>query len=237
MSKLKKLLLVLIATPILLIIIALIGLSLFANAAARKGVEAGATYALGVNTTLQHASVGLLSGKFGLSGLKVANPAGYKADKFLSLGDGNVAVSLGSLMKDTIEVPTFSLDTIEVNLEKKDGKANYQVILDNLAKLSKGTEPSTKPTAQGGGKKLIIKDLTIRKVVVHADLVGAPGAVGGVLNQATAVTIPIDEIKLQNVGKGTGKGVADSGVTVGQRTSAWLSATGSLASISRAAAR
>jgi len=134
MSKLKKLLLILIATPILLIIILLVGLSLFANAAARKGVEAGATYALGVNTTLQSASVGIFSGKFGLTGLKVANVQGYKADKFLSLGEGNVAVSLGSLMKDTIEVPTFSLDTIELNLEKKEGKANYQVIMDNLGR-------------------------------------------------------------------------------------------------------
>ncbi len=209
MSKLKKLLIILVSVPILLIAIAVVCISLFANTAARKGIEAGATYALQVPTTLQSASVGILSGKFGLSGLKVANVPGYKADKFLSLGEGNVAVSLGSLMKDTIEVPTFSLDTIEVNLEKKDGKANYQVIMDNLAKLSKGGDTSKKPADQGGGKKLIIKELTIRHVVVNADLVAVVGN----------VKIPIDEIKLQNVGQGTGKGMAGSGVTIGELSS------------------
>jgi hypothetical protein len=210
MSKLKKIILALIAIPILLIVALLIGVVLFANTAAKRGIEAGATYALGVDTSLQSASVGLFSGKFGLSGLKVANVKGYKADKFMSLGDGNVAVSLGSLTKDTIEIPTFNLDTIEVNLEKKDGKANYQEIMDHLSGLSKGTQPSNKPADQGGGKKLIVRDLTIKHVVVNADLVGGP--IG-------TVKIPIDEIKLKDVGKGTGKGVADSGVTVGQLSS------------------
>jgi hypothetical protein len=209
MFKLKRLILALIALPILLIIVVIVGVLLFANTAARKGIEAGATYALGVDTTLQSASVGLFSGKFGLSGLKVANVKGYSADKFMSLGEGNVAVSLGSLTKDTIEVPTFSLDTIEVNLEKKDGKANYQAIMDHLSGLSKGTQPSNKPADQGGGKKLIVHDLSIKHVVVNADLVGVVGN----------VKIPIDEIKLQDVGKGTGKGVGDSGVTVGQLSS------------------
>ena len=208
MSKIKKLLLILIGAPIVLLIVAIVLLLLFANSAARQGVEAGASYALGVKTTLDRASVGIFSGKFGLGGLKVANVQGYKADKFMSLGDGKVAVSLGSLMQDTILVPSFSLDTIEVNLEKRDGKANYQVIMDNLGKVSKGSQPSSKPTSEGGGKKLIINELTIRHVKVTADLL----AVG-------PVTIPIDEIKLTNVGKGTGKGVADSGVTVGQLSS------------------
>jgi len=54
-----------------------------------------------------------------------------------------------------------------------------------------------------------VRDLTIRHVVVNADLVGVVGN----------IKIPIDEIKLQNVGKGTGTGVADSGVTVGQLSS------------------
>jgi hypothetical protein len=207
MSKLVKILLLAIGTPLLLIILALVVGMFFIDAAAKKGIEAGATYALGVNTTLDSASVGIVSGKFGLSGLRVANAPGYPSDKFMSLGDGRVAVSLGSLMNDTIEIPSFSLDTIDMNLEKKEGKANYQVIMDNLAKLSKpGTQPS-KP-AEGGGKKLVIDELTIRKVKVRADLIGL----------GAPVTVPIEEIKLHNVGK-TGSGVGGSGVTVGQLSS------------------
>jgi hypothetical protein len=217
MKRPVKLALWLVGTPIVLLLLLLFVGLFFINGAARRGVEAGGTYALGVNTSLDRLSIGLLSGKLSMGGLRVANPQGFKSDKFMSLGEGDVAVSLASLTKDTIVVPTFALDTIDVNLEKQGGKSNYQVILDNLQKLSAGKPGENKPAPkqEGPGKKLVINDLTIRNVTIHADLVDAPGAVGKLTN----VTVPISEIKLTNVGKDTGSGVGGSGVTVGQLSS------------------
>jgi hypothetical protein len=129
------------------------------------------------------------------------------------MGEGNVAVSIPSLTKDTITVPTLVLDNINVNLQRKDGSANYQVILDHLKQLGGAQKPQPAPS-ESGGKKLIINDLSIRHVTVHADL-GAPGPLG----QLATVTVPIDEIKLTNVGKGTGSGVGGSGVTLSQLSS------------------
>src|SRR5688572_21900868 len=87
-----------------------------ANSLARKGIETGATYALGVDTSLGSARVGIFSGELGLSRLDVHNPDGFQSHHFLELGHGGVAVTLPTLLKDTIEVPRFSLDAMNVYL-------------------------------------------------------------------------------------------------------------------------
>jgi uncharacterized protein involved in outer membrane biogenesis len=210
----KKILLFGAGTLIVLAVVAVIGIVLLAGSLARAGIEAGATYALGVKTTLGSARVGVFSGQFGMSGLNVANPQGFPASHFLTLGDAGVAVSLTSLTKDIIRVPTFSLDSLDVNLERKGGTANYDVILMNLQKLSGPKDPNApKPApSKDGGKRLVIDELTITNVKVHADVPGVGDLTG------SKVDVPIKEIKLRNVGK-TGTGVAGSGVTVGELTS------------------
>lgn len=210
MKRLTKLLLFLILTPIAVLIVAVVVALMFLDAAAKQGIQRGATYALGVDTTLNDVDIGVFSGRVSLNGLQVDNPEGFKAERFLALGDGRVAVSLASLTKDTIEVPTLALDTIEVNLERREGASNYQVILDNLEKLGGLSKPEPKPSEKGG-KRLIIGELTIRNVTINADMLGA----GGIAGELTRVTVPISEIKLKNVGQ-TGSGVGGTGVTVSE---------------------
>lgn len=178
---------------------------------AKTGIEKGGTLALGVNTKVDSVSIGLLSGQFGLSGLTVANPGGFKTAEFMSLGNASVAVSTASLSKPVVELPTLSLSTIRVSLERTGGKSNYQVILDNLEKLKSGS-PST---SSGSEKKFVIKDLTITDVKVHLDLLG----IGGEL---TALDVPIDRISLKNVGS-DGSGV-DAGELTGVVVRAVLAA-------------
>lgn len=206
----KKLMMVVFALVLLLI-----GVVVFAfysiDSIAKRAIESGGTYALGVPTTLNSASVGILGGTFSMSGLNVANPPGYGTAPFLSLGDGSVAVSLSSLREPTVRLPHLSLDNLSVSLEKKGGKANYAVILDNLSKLSSG---SSAPKSGGDEKKFVINELSLKNIKVGVDLVGGPGAIGNL----TKVTIPIQEVKLENVGQ-TGSGVGGSGVTLSQLSS------------------
>ncbi len=209
--KLVKVLLIVVVVLVLLAVAGGIAAFAYVDSWAKKGIERGGTYALGVETTVGSADVGLLGGTFGLSDLKVANVAGYQAPHFLTLGDGSVAVSLGTLREPTIVLPHLKLDTVDVRLEKKDGAANYSVILDNLKKVG-----SDKPVPAGEEKKYIVDDLSIGHITVHVDLIGsagAPGAIGEAIGSLTKVTVPIDEVKLQNVGK------AEGGLTMGQLTS------------------
>jgi hypothetical protein len=164
---------------------------------AKLGVEGGATYALGVPTTLSSADVGVFSGEFAMSGLNVANPGGFQSPHFLRLGDGGVAVGLGSLMKETVRLPHLTLAELDVNLERRGGKSNYKTIMDNLKRLESGDKPADR---SGGEKRFIVNEVDIRNVTINVDLLPAGG-------DLTRVTFPIEQIRLTDVGSDTDKGV------------------------------
>jgi uncharacterized protein involved in outer membrane biogenesis len=211
MKRLRKLIIGLVGGVVLLVVILVVVVVLFLDSIARHGVEAAGSYALGVPTTLRSLSIGLLSGTVKMQEFKVANAPGFATDHFLTLGDGRVTVSLTSLPGDTIKVPEITLSNIDIALEKKDGKSNYEAILANLQKLSGPPSSQPPPPKEGTQKKLIIHELTIKNANVHADLLGAPGVIGA----AGHVDVPIAEIRLTDIGQ-TGTGVAGSGVTVGE---------------------
>ncbi len=194
----KKLVLILVLLLVVVVVGGVVTAFFFIDRAAKLAVEKGGTYAMGVETTLGSVNVGLLSGSVSLSELKVANPPGYKTDRFFGLGAGNVSVSLSSLRSPIVEVPEFKLADITVNLEKAGGKANYQAILDNIKRFESGGGPAqSKPS--GDEKRFVVKSLQIKNVKVHVDLLPAGG-------QLTQVNIPIESIDLTDVGT-AGKGV------------------------------
>lgn len=209
----KKLLLIVLVLIVIVVVGGVIGAVVMVDSLARKAIEDGGTYALGVDTTVSDVDVGLLGGTFEMDNLRVANPAsgGFRSDHFLTLGSGGMAVSLSTLRAATVELPSLGLIDIDVNLEKREGKTNYGVILENLKKVSGPDEPRTPEPAAGDQKRFIIRDLQIKNVAVHVDLVGGPGAV----SDLTRVTVPIDLIRLTDVGK-TGTGVGGTGVTMGE---------------------
>ena len=202
----KRLIKVLVGLVVILMI-ALIAVFLWINQLAKAGIEQGATYALGVDTTLDAAKIGVFSGEFGLDDLRVANPANFSADSFLELGRGEVAVSLGSLMGDEAELGYLELSDIVVSLENDGDKGNYDVILENLASHSppspEGEDPEPtppQPEDQEGGKTFVIRRVVISNVTVNGrfKLVG---------DKPTDITFNIPEIRLNDIGSQTEGGV------------------------------
>lgn len=188
----------------LVLVLLLVGLFFWIDGIAKVGVETGATYALGVETTLERMSIGVFSGEAGMSKLNVRNPVGFDTPHFLELGNGNVAVSLGSLMDDTVVVPELTLSSLSMNLERKGGKANYQVILDGLKRFDTREDappsaPQDKAEAEEG-KKFIVRHVAINDVNVQVDWL----PVGGEL---TRVPLRIERIELHDVGSESANGV------------------------------
>ena len=189
------------AIGILLVIIVVLVIGVFVagfvyvDTIAKAGVEKGATYALDVPTTLGSADVQVFAGKFSMSGLKVSNPQGFSSPHFLNLGEGGVAVSLGTLNKKTVVLPDLHLTDIDVNLQKSGGKANYKVILDNLKRLESGGKPKEPKAGSGGGKDFVINKVEIKNITAHVDLL----PIGG---DATKVDVTVPEIILTDVGQG-----------------------------------
>jgi hypothetical protein len=203
--KLVKRLLVVVGAVVLLLVLAVGVAALYADSLAKAGIEKGGTYAMGVPTTLGSADVGLFSGTFAMHDLHVANPAGFKGDHFFRLGSGGVAADMSSVRKPVVEVPSLKLDGVRVNLERTASGSNYGVILENLKRFESGTPGTPVEKEASDAKKFVVRELVITDVEVRLDMLGLPGGV-------SAVTVPIHEIVMHNVG------TAEGGLTAGQMT-------------------
>ena len=200
--KVVKLLLVVVVLLVALVVVGVLLAFRSIDSIAKRAIERGGTYATGVQTTVDSADVEVFAGTFAMSGLNIANPAGYSSPHFLNMGDASVAVSLATLRQPTITMPHLTLSDIDVYLDKSGGAANYKVILDNLKKLESGEKPpSSEP---GGGRKIIIDTLTISGTTVH--LASVPG-----LSQALGdVKVQVPTIEM------TGVGSKDGGMTTAE---------------------
>lgn len=190
-----KLLLRLALVLLALLVIVVIAAGFYLDSIARTAIEEGGTYALGVDTTLEKADVGLTSGRFAMNGLAVTNPDGFEEPRFFTLGDAEVELSLGSLLDDTIHIPKIVVDGVHLDLERTAAGANYKVLLDNLARFESGEAPSAEQAE--GGKKFLIDELVLRDV-------GASIRVAVAGKELEVIPVQLPEIRLTNIGSGEG---------------------------------
>ncbi len=174
----------------IILLIGVLAVAFSIDTIARAAVEKGAGDAMGVTTTLDAANVRLFAGTFSMRGLTVENPPAFAGDPFLTLNEGSVAVSLGTLRKETIELPHLRLTGLGVDIQRRRGESNYGVILSNMKK-DRDEQPA--PSQTDAGPDFVVGEVTIRDVNVRVSL--AP--IGG---EPSVVTIPIREIALTNVG-------------------------------------
>src|SRR5262245_41296811 len=124
----------------LVAVVVVVGLGslLWIDSLTRSAIERGGTYALGVETRLEDASIGLVSGEFGLAGLTVANPPGFAQPHFFALRSAHLALPLGQLVEERITIPALELEGITLDLERGAEGTNFARILDHLARFESG---------------------------------------------------------------------------------------------------
>jgi hypothetical protein len=178
-----------------LAVAAIVVVFIFLDTIVGKGIEAGCTKALGVETSVGLVRVGLLTGNFSIRRLRIANPPGFETDHFFSLDHLHFEVPPESLREETIVVRLLELDGVGVSLETVGKKTNYDVILDNLDRFSKtgSADPNAKESAgegEEGGKGLVIGETVIRDIDARIDL-------GTVKGASDRVAVEIPEIRLR----------------------------------------
>ncbi|MCG3181498.1 MAG: hypothetical protein BIFFINMI_03894 [Phycisphaerae bacterium] len=183
----KKLILKIVIGIVLLLIVAVGVLWMLINPIARKGVEKGATYALGVDTTVKDLNLSLIHGTLMMDTLTVANPKGYSTPHLVQTGVFDVAVKTGSVFTDTINVTKFELKGLDLNLEQDGNKNNVREILDNLKKFESAEPSQPEKKKAEGGKKLKIDKITITDIKAHITL-------KGLVNSTSTVVIPKLEV-------------------------------------------
>ena len=180
---------------VLLIIVALVAAYFVRNMLVKKAVEAGSTYALGVQTNLGSANLEISGGSLQLNNLQVRNPEGFKADDFLSVRRGMFAVQAGSVLDKEVVVDSFIIEGVNLNLEQIDKKGNFLVLMDNIKRLDM--------SSSGGSQKFRIGLVALRDVNVTGSL--------SLMGKNYDKSFKLEDFALHNVG-------SDNGATISQVT-------------------
>lgn len=195
MKKIKKILKMVVIVLLALIVVVAILVKLFGNKALKTGIVAGSKTALKVDTRLDSVDLSIMGGNVELKGLEIDNPEGYEHPTFLKLGRGYVKLNTGSLLSDTIVIDSMQFENIEVILEQKIGTSNIKEILNNLPQAEPTEEEPDPEAAEKDGKNVQVTEIVIKDVKVKANLLPVEG-----MTRASTVTIPLKEIRLENVG-------------------------------------
>lgn len=173
---------------LLALLVAGLGLAIWSlNEVVGDAVEDQGSAALGVDTTIDFISIGLLPPLLRVSGIEIENPQGFKDDNFLELGTGSLDVDLGSLFSPTLHARSLRLDDIDVRLERGVRSSNYGVLLNNVKVRAARGDHHPSP-----GRTVRIDEIVLHRVRVNL-LVNLPGH-----SQAFSVTMP--EVRMQGVG-------------------------------------
>ena len=155
------------------------------------------------NVTLDGATISPLSGSGTLTGLKVANVAGWKNEQAFTLGKIHLDVAPFSIMGDHIVINEISIDAPEFDYETKLTDSNVAQLLANIQKFS-GNSPTAK---NGKPVKFEVKKFRLTHAKVSV----------GVAGMAT-VAVSMPDLSLDNVGSEQGGITPDQLVVVVMKT-------------------
>lgn len=157
------------------------------NWIAGYAVESSAGSATGVEANVGGIDVSPFRGTFAMNRLTLDNPESqpFDSDRFMLLERTDAFFSLTSFLQSKVEIPEVRLQGLDINIERKNGVENYQLILDHLGKVSSGE--------QEGGQQYIISNLIVEDITVT--FAGYPG-----MNRE----LHLGNIHMTDVGSGEG---------------------------------
>ena len=174
---------------IVLLVILWAAFYLFGGQILKTGIETAATKALDVGVKVGNVGLSIFRGEVEIKNLVVNNPAGYTHKNLLTLDDGQVTASIGSLLSDTVHIKQIKLDGIELTIEQKVLSNNLQDVIKTVS--AKQQKPESEPAK--AGKKLHIDKLEITNIHVKAKLLPVPG-------KADTVSLTLSPITMTNLG-------------------------------------
>ncbi len=207
MKKIKKILLITGLGLLVLIVIGVVTVGLFMGNIVKAGINTVGPKITQTTLTVDGVDLSLMTGSASIKNLVLGNPQGYKAPNAISVGVAAVSVSPMSVLSDKIVVKSVRVEAPEITFEGNPlGKNNLKQIQDNVnATASSFQSSSTNQaanTAAKPGKKLEVDDFLITGAKVHI---------------GTGTTLPLPDIHLTDLGKGT------DGITAADLTKVVLS--------------
>lgn len=191
----KKVLLIIGAVLLVLLVALMLSLGHIIKAA----VNTAGPKLAGVPVRLEKVIVNPLSGMVRIKGLVVGNPEGFNTPSAMELNDFKVKIKMSSLFSDAIVIEQILIDAPQITYEKSLKSSNLSTLQANLApKETAEPKPEAAPEPKkekGPAKKVIIDDFQLNGAIVNVTIT----ALGG-----KKLTVPLPDIKMQNIGRDSG---------------------------------
>jgi len=185
------------------IVIAIIAIILFSlGNIIEKGVETAGSASLGTDVTLADADLSILGGRVSFGDLQIANPTGFKTDHLFKLGKAQVAVKPTSLLQDEIVIDNVILDSPSLTIEQSAAGTNMSVVLGNIKRTTPAKEKPKKeePKEEEPGKQKTFRVKLLR-------ITGAKVTFASFMTAGKPITVPLPEIKMENISNADGSGM------------------------------
>jgi hypothetical protein len=174
-----------------------IGVAVFAffflNSTVKKGVETFGPKIAGVEVKLDGANLSVFSGSGALRGLFVGNPAGFKTAYAIKMGEVSVRLQPRSIFSDKIVIESVHVLAPEITFEGSLKGSNLSKIQENIDNFTKELGGSETQAKEAGTRKLQVNEFVMSggKISLSATLLGGK-----------ALTVPLPEIRLKDLGTG-----------------------------------
>ena len=191
----KKKLILIFGAVVAVGLIALIVVALSINSIVKVGIQKVGPMITQVPITVEGVNISIMSGSGKITGLTVGNPEGYKAASAIKAGHVAVSISPGSVLSDKVIVRSVVVENPVITFEGGFSGNNLSKILASVQAFAGGAKTSGEPAAKekAAGKKLQIDEFQLVGAKVDATLTMLGGK---------AMTLPIPDIKLTNLGQG-----------------------------------
>ena len=183
MRKLIRAILFIITLAVVLAVAGVVVAILFTDKAVKSVVETAGTKTLNVGVQVGKANASLLSGAVRLQDINVANPPGYQGAALVKLQRVDIQADVASVLGKQVLIKDMKLQNMEVFVEQKG-------LQNNLYQVIKPLREPHEPT----GKSLVIDNLEITNVTVHAGLAALSG-------QPQSVDLKLASIRMVDLGR------------------------------------
>jgi len=195
----KKILLSVLALLVVLVISAVGYLYLSLNTLVKKTVETVGPRITKTDVRLSSANISPFSGSGSLNGFVIGNPEGFGKGPALRFGSIQVKVDKATLLKEVIAVDSVIIRNPDILLEGTLRGNNLGKLLQNIK--SSSSKSSGEKASAKDSKKFVVKEVVISGIKIRL--------AASALDQKVEQSIPLSEIRLQNIGS-DGSGVSAS---------------------------
>ena len=189
----KKLIIRVSVALIILVLLGILTIGFFLDAAVKRAVETVGPMLTQVEVKLDSASFSLLSGTGKLKGLLVGNPTGYKTPSAIQVGTASLAIQPGSVFSSKVIIRSINVQAPEITFETDLKGNNLSKILANLQAATGGGGATPAKQDSKASRKLQVDDFLISGGKIHVSVT----ALG-----ANSATVPLPDIHLTGLGQG-----------------------------------